>query len=463
MPAFKCFHTACAHRKWDDLNRLVPELPEPSFIDELNRDHAVVSIEGKARILNENPRADGGKDITFSTFSDFKQLYMAKVKTVIVRDKKHTIHLADKWLRSPRRRQFKRVVFEPDTRKCGLQDYNLFSGFSTEPKTGGSWDLFNQHLLDNVCKGDPSHHEWLVTWIARIIQRPGSKRPGTAVVLRGGQGTGKSIVGTTIGRLVSPYFAHLTMAKHLTGNFNAHLKDKLLVFADEAFFAGDRSNIGRLKALISEEQLTVEPKGLDAISVSNHINVLMASNEDWVIPAEADERRYFMLDISSARAKDTGYFGRMLKQLDDGGYEAMAYDLLHWDLSRANLWRAPATDALMEQKEVTLGSVAQFWVGCLDEQHILRADADLLEIDDGVGWPTEVSKRELFNGYCLFCRRQGVRYKHFAAQFWRVLRRLVGELEEHQRGTGIRERVVVLPDYTSCLNKWRKVLNTQED
>ena len=54
-------------------------------------------------------------------------------------------------------------------------------------------------------------------------------------------------------------------AKHLVGHFNAHLQHCSVLFADEAFFAGDRSHESVLKGLITEETLLIEPKGVDFI------------------------------------------------------------------------------------------------------------------------------------------------------------------------------------------------------
>ena len=45
----------------------------------------------------------------------------------------------------------------------------------------------------------------------------------------------------------------------------------------------------------------IEPKGVDPFSVRNCIHLLMSSNADWVVPAGADARRYFVLDVSDAQ------------------------------------------------------------------------------------------------------------------------------------------------------------------
>ena len=70
--------------------------------------------------------------------------------------------------------------------------------------------------------------------------------------LRGRQGTGKGIFCTQFGRLFGQHFVHVERSSHLTGHFNSHLKDKLIVYADEAFWAGDKKAEGVLKAMITE-------------------------------------------------------------------------------------------------------------------------------------------------------------------------------------------------------------------
>ena len=75
--------------------------------------------------------------------------------------------------------------------------------------------------------------------------------------------------------------------KHVVGNFNGHLRDVLLLFADEAFFAGDRAADGVLKGLITEPSLMIERKGVDAVRAPNLLRVIMATNSDWAVPAAA--------------------------------------------------------------------------------------------------------------------------------------------------------------------------------
>ena len=76
----------------------------------------------------------------------------------------------------------------------------------------------------------------------------------------------------------------------------------------------------------------------------------MSSNNEWVIPAGADARRYFVVTVSDAHKQDHSYFARIARQMDSGGREALLEHLLNRDLSSFNVRNVPQTDALADQK-----------------------------------------------------------------------------------------------------------------
>src|SRR5215207_9332163 len=117
-------------------------------------------------------------------------------------------------------------------------------------------------------------------------------------------------------RLFKGHSLHITNSKHLVGNFNAHLVDALFLFLDEAFWAGDKQGEGTLKALITERSIMIEPKGVDSYQMPNRLKILMASNNEWVVPASADERRYFVLDVPATRKGDVDYFRKLAAAIE---------------------------------------------------------------------------------------------------------------------------------------------------
>ena len=130
------------------------------------------------------------------------------------------------------------------------------------------------------------------------------------------------------------------------------MKDSLLVFCDEGFWAGDKSAEGILKSLVTEDHLVIEPKNKNPFTIKNNVRLIIASNNNWVIPAGLEERRFFVLDVSNKHMQDHGYFQPIFEQMDSGGREAMLYDLLRYDYSEINLKEIPRTAALLDQIEV---------------------------------------------------------------------------------------------------------------
>src|SRR5262249_27652155 len=209
-------------------------------------------------------------------------------------------------------RQYDDIVYAPNSENP--RKLNLWRGFACKP-LDGDCDLFLAHLRDNVCSGNVEYFEYLLDWMAYGVQYP--DRPGeVSVVTRGKEGVGKGVAGTEYGRLVGSHFRHIVHAKHLVGHFNSHLAHCSVLFADVTFFAGDRENESILKALITEDTILIEPKGVDPFPVRNCVHLWMSSNADWVVPAGADARRYFVLNVSDARMQNGEYFGAITRQMD---------------------------------------------------------------------------------------------------------------------------------------------------
>src|SRR5438094_8549054 len=105
---------------------------------------------------------------------------------------------------------------------------------------------------------------YVMNWLASMFQKPNV--PGeVALVLKGKKGCGKGIFGRWIVRAWGQHGIHISSGNHLVGGFNAYLRDAVVVFADAAFFAGDRQHEGGLKSLVTEPTVLVEGQSKDAV------------------------------------------------------------------------------------------------------------------------------------------------------------------------------------------------------
>jgi hypothetical protein len=369
------------------------------LIDQFNTQYAVVNEAGIAVIYE--PTVDpvlNRKVLARITFENFKKFYQNYKITIQTPNGPLTKTAAEWWLNHALRRQYLGgVVFDPTgAERLGCR--NLWSGFSVDPAKG-DWSLMLAHIERVICGGDGKHFEYLLNWIARMFQQP--NRPGeVAVVLRGKKGVGKGILFTWLCRAWGQHGLHISNAKHLVGNFNAHLRDAVFLFADEAFFAADKQHESVLKALITEPTLPIEGKYQNLVQVQNMLHVGMASNDDWVVPASADERRFFVRDVADNRIGDRPYFAAIFGQMEEGGLAAMIHDMLHREISRFEVRDVPDSAALADQKQHSLDTLDRWWSDCLSRGFIYRARFGATAF---AAWPEFATTELLHSSYRQWC------------------------------------------------------------
>jgi hypothetical protein len=395
-------------------------------VHKLNREFALVLIGNKAVIISERPKApieDQRRILTIEAFSAFYKNHFTEIEGPDGKCKKTT--WAKAWLESPERRSYLGVEFHPDP--CDVPGtpgyFNLWSGFTVRPALVGDWTKYKtlrDHLLINICGGDERYFAWVFGFFAHMVQRP-RERIGVALVLRGPMGSGKTIVGEIFGRLIQRHYFLVDNARYVTGNFNSHMAECLLLQADEAVWAGDKQAEGRLKGLVTSSFQQIERKGIDPIRLPNYVRLLMTANEDWVVPAGKEERRFAVFDVGPSRVKDYAYFAQIIDEIDHGGLEYLLADLLAFDLSIINLREIPQTKALLEQKLLSLSAVEGWWLDRLWAGSPLR---------NGSGWAQLVPSRAIFDDYIGTSEKAGIRRRSLETSFGRKFHKLVPGLED---------------------------------
>jgi hypothetical protein len=395
--------------------RSVPDANSDAELDalvaELNQNHAVVMMGGKCLVLNETkPLSGGSTGYSFSSFSDFKNRYCTRA----VKVGKSYQKLGHAWLEHPNRRSYEQVVFDPANRSNGA--YNLWQGFAVDA-VKGSCTLFLGHIRNIIAAGNEEVYEYILNFMADAVQNP-AVRPGVALVLRGGPGTGKGVFVHNFGRLFGRHFLRIDNPHNLLGNFNRELEDKLVVFADEAFWAGDKAAEGRLKGLITEPTITIEMKGVDSYTVPNYIRLIVATNEEWAVPAMSKDRRYCVLDVSDERQQDREYFAAIANEMDNGGREALLHFLLNRSIDGTDIAKFPKTKALEDQKRLSLSLIDQWFMDCLERGCI----------DYRYSWDKAIPTSVAFAAFDSFCRNGGQRHYMFEATFGKAMKGLVPSL-----------------------------------
>jgi len=429
-----------------ELSEWIPEEVDENIalIEELNQKHFVTMIGGKTTVVNEvHDPAMERNILNYSTPTDFKNYYSNRFITIEDRP----VPIGHHWFKHPARRQFPGITFMPGEASPYKGNYNLWRGFNVSPKRFNPDDpdniegfsLFWDHLRQNIANRDKATAAYVIGWMADMVQHP-RKRLGVSLVLRSDeQGTGKGLFAKIFGHLFGKHYLHVTNPRHLTGNFNAHLIDCLLLFADEAFWAGDKSAEGALKTLVTEEYRAVEIKGKDVFQAKNFTRLLIASNKSWVVPSELHDRRFVILDVNPRRKRDTDYFGKMLKQMESGGYEALLWFLLNLKIEVDLRNCMPVTNAMKDSKIHSMSPVQSFWYECLVEGMF----------DSELNWEGPHVKTCI---YGLF-KEQSRKSEHFSKEvFFKELKKLVNFQDTRPHNV----RSVRFPSLAECRNDFEE-------
>lgn len=382
--------------------------PLPPVIVEINSD-TFVAPDGAGQTYIWRERTDpetGLFGVVAMAQQGFKLLHanrFVKVKKNIDGDtEESTVNAANYWVQHAGRRQFPKGVALLPEGPTPEGVYNLWRGFPIEP-VPGDVSLMLEHVL-MMCGGDAKVCTYLLNWLALCVQHPGTQ-PEVAVVARGGRGTGKGTLFRLMLALFGGHGLHITNGKLLTGDFNAHLRGALFVFVDEGYWAGDKSGEGILKGLITEPTIVINGKNKDVFVAPNRLKIAFASNEDWVVPAGSDERRYLVIDVPPTRRGDKGYFKTLYNWFEAGGKQAWLHHLLNLDISKFDPRAVPSTAALDRQKLASMSTFDRWILDCL-EQGIDPTPSSTTWSEDGVVLAT----RHAVMAYGEFAKASGGRW-----------------------------------------------------
>lgn len=412
-------------------------------IDLLNFRHFVVPIGGKTYIATEasDPKT-GYISMELGGVSDLSLRYSNWTKRVNGKD----VPVAHIWLNSESRREYDGVIFAPGSSVPGF--YNLWRGFAVEPRQGGC-DLFWQHVRTVICGGNEHHYSYLRKWLAHLVQNP-AELPGVAIVVRGIQGTGKTLFSDTVGKLFGQHYLMLTRIEQLTGRFTGHLKDVLLICANEAVWGGDKQGEGALKSLITDPLCPIESKGKDLYQVRNFKRLIVTSNEQWAVPMDMLDRRFLVLEASDAHLGDRQYFTALATQMsEEGGLEALLFDLMHEDLTGFDVRTKPHSHHGFDIKMRSAEPIVRWWHEVL-YSGVLRRSLDTL--DDPEDWyqtPLKASLHRQFLAYCETHRQRTIGLPAFGKELRKLLPGcVIGETRP--TGEGHRPWCYKLPNLLEC-------------
>ena len=337
--------------------------------------------------------------------------------------------------------EFKNFLVNPNT-----QMFNAvaFSPLATPPSTlnywiepsikpfQGDWFVIQEFLHTVICNNNVALFDYLIHYLAHMLQRPHEK-PGIMIVFLSGQGCGKGTFYKLLGRVWSRTTLQVCDINEVIGQFNAALERNYVVCMDEALFAGDKKSLDKLKSLVTEPKCRIEQKHQPSRSIDSYHRFFASSNHDHFVHVDKDDRRFLFIRVSSVHKQDQIYFDAVNDALDDDAViAAMMHDLANLDLTGFNIRKRPLTEEHLSQRLQSLSGFERFWYEALQTG----------KIDSFNEWdkPIFISTWSLINNY--------KEYDKNAARY--------NPIQQQQIATTLK---TICPSATSAR---KKVLNKQE-
>lgn len=424
----------------------------PQWIEKMNKKHAIARVNSRTVVMDFHP----DQRVTYGPVGDLHVFYENERRPA----EGGTQPKSKQWLMSKFRRTYPNgIVFLPNQEVEGT--YNHWQGFSVEPAdvkdASRGCKLFLKHVRDVICSGDEEKYQYMLGWMAHLVQKP-EEKPGVAIVYRGKKGTGKDTVFNYLGRLIRNHYIVLANQDQLVGKFNQHEEKCLLLHAEEGFWAGDKKAQGSLQTKITSEHVMIEPKGMNAFQIKSCLRLFISSNERWVVPASEDERRYFVLNVSEKHRRDSNYFKALRAELEGSGPSHLLTYLMRLDISDFQVRDVPDTEALAEQKAQGLRNVERWWHEVLQHGSMTGISARIWA-EQGV----TIEKDEFKDAYSKWMRSR--RYDGEEVSEVELGKRMKVVLPEimqtRPRHKGIRTNLYVLPDLDACRRSFERYLGSE--
>ena len=346
-------------------------------------------------VARNDPTGDVSRSaVKMTKRSDFKEYMANMVFSYYTEDgSKKSIGYYDLWWRSRARRECERLVCAPQSPPAS-GTINTWTGFNISPdRLKAAIDIDSnekkieplcQPLLDFIfeiiCSKEHDTYDMLMNWMADLLQNPTCDKPGVAIILRSsGQGTGKGTFAMMLQDIIGVvHSTKLQDTKHMAGDFNSIIENKLLVILDEAVFVGDKRVTRNLMTLVSEPTVTIRKMYTDAYETDSPTRFIMLTNEEHAIDIPVDNRRFYTIEVAEHKKDDLKYFGKIRSCMVDYGKESLFNNLMNREYEREDLLiRNKMNKATLKQAKQSFSRLEQWIVGLLSRQYILTSESTI--------------------------------------------------------------------------------------
>jgi hypothetical protein len=338
--------------------------------------------------------------------------HMNYKKYVLVGDEVKIIKVSfiHTWLKDENILKYNTMDVYPPPLICPSNVYNLWTPFAMELVKDFNdkpdvIDTIKRHLLI-LCGNDQPVADYLLNWMAQMVQFPAVKT--TMPVFVSDEGAGKGTLVYLLRKLLGDgKMLKTSSCDNVFGHFNGLMASAFLVNLDELEPKELRMLEGKMKEGITEATLVINGKGQPQYTINSFHRYIMTTNKEELVlihmPTSKDDRRKFIIRCSDELIADPEkpdyedkkrYFENFYAMLDDVNSVKTFYEYLKSipDMKDFNKLKLPKTEFHQQIKENIKDEYdMDSWVKTLLANEENTNDCYFL--------PNRTKARDLFNHY----------------------------------------------------------------
>jgi len=213
---------------------------------------------------------------------------------------------------------YSKETFKPCNHKLLRFEYNTWTGFKSDISSfEGKMDMTRvnpilEYIKTVISNNDENVLNYIISWLRHIVVKPYKKTEVAVFLHSDDKGTGKGTLGYWLKNYVfGNHVSHVVCGlSKLTQKHNTCIQKKIFTMVEEIpATAGEfHAQFDSMKHLITDPEITIEPKGVDPYEIPNMTNFLMMSNNIMALKIEKGDRRYACFEVSPKKKGDEEYW-----------------------------------------------------------------------------------------------------------------------------------------------------------
>ena len=321
-----------------------------------------------------------------------------------------SIECIKRWIQDENMKTYDDMDIFPPPLLCPANKINLWSPYYVQQIKKSTIeeneDLLNKEKVDMIlelikilCNNDEKDTLFLMKFIGQFLKYPAIKT--YCITLISEQGAGKGTLMYMIERLIGEqkFLESTDPERDVWSTFNSLMENAIIVNCDELDAKSQEKCEGKIKGLITNKNLTINPKGLKPYKINSYHRFIFTTNKPIPLNTHKNDRRNKIIRCSDILCSNKNFFDKIRTYLNEDIILRLLYERFI-ELDGLDTFHLQGIDHNEYQKILTESSIT------VPEQFLENLTSRLLFEHE-----TELTPEQILEAFVNFKHKCGIKYE----------------------------------------------------